>query len=141
MTDDSFAGEDVSGLTHSQTRYLCGAVEGGGSPACTLQLCVVVVFFFLLSVSSPELTCGVGRRVKTLDDTQTFDCASPTPRGGENTCTDALPRCKGEARLRGLQICGASAWFSCDFFSSFTFSFFHFFLAFCLRFKTFNKDV
>lgn len=32
--------------THSQTQYLCGAVEGGGSPACTLQFCLVVFFFF-----------------------------------------------------------------------------------------------
>lgn len=112
--------------THRRSIYVGPWKEAG----LQLALCSFASLFSFLSVSSPGLTCGVGRRVKTLDNTQTSDCASPTPRGGENTCTGALPRCKGEARLRGLQICGASAWFSCDFFSSFAFSFFHFFFCF-----------
>lgn len=115
---------DISGLTPSQTQYLCGAVEGGGSPACTLQFCVI----FLLSVSSKERTCSVGATSGDSRQHPDFDRTSPTPRGGENTSTDTHPRCKGEARPRGLQICGASAWFSCDFFSSFT-SFVSFFLS------------
>lgn len=99
-------------------------------------------FFFFSRSRRRGSRAASGDECRLSTTPRPSDCASPTPRGGENTCTGALPRCKGEARLRGLQICGASAWFSCDFFSSFTFSFFfHFFLALCLRFKTLNKDV